>query len=211
MPEPGVLPWSCSPSPSGQSTSCFSSCKTFLWAYAWRGLSLLSRWGGISTATLRAFSSKSHQLIRKKKKSYKRKKILWQDFSYLFFYLHPHSFFSFAVFSFFISQKLRKIDIFPLVPIGLQAHVAAIAICSRSWSLLRGSWMIQAFWEMQSSSRTKSRLAACPVPNEPGWVLLRTCQLPPEPLPVCRLVCKYPRPILEGGPQDFSVLQRKPR
>lgn len=73
--------------------------------------------------------------------------------------------------AFLFSQKLGKIDIFPLVPIDLQAHVAAIAICSRSWSLLRGSWTIQAFWEMQSSTRTKSRLAAHPVSNKPGFAV----------------------------------------
>lgn len=84
-----------------------------------------------------------------------------------------------------------------------------IAVCSRSWSLLQGSWPIQAFREMQSSLRTKSRIAAWPVSSEPGWVLLCACQLPPELLPVCRLVCKYLRPILEDGPWDFFHTSKK--
>ena len=74
--------------------------------------------------------------------------------------------------AFLFSQKLRKTDIFRLVPIDLQARVAAVAVCSSSWPLPRGAWTIQAFWETRSSTRTKSRLAACPVSSKPGWVLL---------------------------------------
>lgn len=137
-------------------------------------MSLPRRRRGIARGRLRAFSSKSHLLLRKKNNltnKTKRKKFLRQDFSDLFFYPHPHSFFSFAVFSFFLFPEAKEeIDyIFPLLPIDLQAHVAAVAICSRSWSLLQGSWTIQAVWEMQSGTRTSSRLAACPVSSQPGW------------------------------------------
>lgn len=206
MPEPGVLTGSCSPGPSGQNTSRFSSCKTFWWAYAWSGLSLLCRRRGMSRGRLRAFPSKAQLLIRKKNKSYNKKSFYGKIFLTYSVYILILSF-PLLYLAFLFSQKLRKMDIFPLVPIALQARVAAGATCSRSWSPLRGSWRIQAFWEMQARTRIKSR--ACAVSNKPGWVLLRTCQLPPELLPVCRSVWKYPRPILEGGPQDFFYTSKK--
>lgn len=121
-------------------------------------MSLLCRRRGMSRGRLRAFPSKAQLLIRKKINLTNKKKIF---LTYSSVYILILSFPLLYLASLF-SQKLRKMDIFPLVPTPLQARVAAGAICSRSWSPLRGSWRIQAFWEMQARTRTKSRLVRFP-------------------------------------------------
>lgn len=113
--------------------------------------------------------------------------------SALSLYAHPHSFFSFAIFSFFLfSQKLRKVGFCS------RSHRLAVRICCHSnllWVLLSSL----SFWDdagmLQMGSNKKWEL---------GWVCQGTCSVFLEP--VDRLVGKCTHSLFSKVPSEKAVL-----